>query len=121
MHLVYFIQYFGLMTHCSKSYIRAAHALLKGKGMSLVITCYPKLAQLIPNWSGWNYVASLAKVRHDLFDSIIDEHRATRSEGQPRDFIDVYLSEVDKTEDKTSSFYHTVAGSFHSRDILFLG
>ena len=75
----------------------------------MMVSFYPKLAQWLPNLSGWNYVARLAKVRHDLFDRIIDEHRKTRIEEHPRDYIDVYLNEMEATKDPTSSFHQSTA------------
>jgi len=89
---------------------RAAQACLDRMGMSLLVAFYPKLAQRFPEKSGWNYISGLCKVRQDLFDTIIAEHRRTRSEDYSRDFIDVYLSEVDKTVDPTSSFHRSTAG-----------
>ena len=90
-------------------YCRAANALLGAKVTGLLLSFYPTLAQWIPNLSGWNYVSRLAKVRHDLFDGIIEEHRKTRVKEHPRDYIDVYLNEVEATEDPTSSFHESTA------------
>ena len=39
------------------------------------------------------------------FRETIQEHRKTMEEGNPRDFIDTYLDEINKTTDPTSSFY----------------
>ena len=38
----------------------------------------------------------------------IDEHLATRSKGDvPRDFLDVYLDEIDNQDDQQSGTYFT--------------
>jgi len=83
----------------------------------MVMLCgfYPKIAKLIPNLSGWNYLTGLAKVRQDLVDGIIEDHANNRSDGHPRDYIDVYLSEVDKTGDETSSFHHSTASMLQQK------
>jgi len=80
--------------------------------MSLLVGFYPRVAKLIPNLSGWNFLTGLAKVRQDLFDGIIEDHVKNRSEGHARDYIDVYLSEVDKTDDTSSSFHRSTACTY---------
>jgi len=90
-------------------FIRVGKEVIKAKGMALLVGFYPKVAQLIPNLSGWNYLTGLKKVREDLYDGIIEDHLKNRSLEHPRDYIDVYLSEVDKTEDPNSSFHRAIA------------
>jgi len=43
--------------------------------------------------------------RFQFFDKTIQEHKNTLPDGDPRDFIDSYLQEVNKTDDPDSSFY----------------
>jgi len=78
---------------------------------SLVMFCYPKVAKFFPNWSGWNYLLKTIAPRHKLFEETIHEHQRTISEGHPRDFIDVYLQEVKKTDDPSSSFHKSAGGT----------
>lgn len=38
-------------------------------------------------------------------------HKRTWTKDNPRDFIDVYLTEINSTNDPNSSFYKTVGGN----------
>lgn len=46
------------------------------------------------------------KANMNFVNSAVKEHQASfQMEAEPRDFIDVYLAEVERTTDQTSSFY----------------
>ncbi len=81
-----------------------------GKGKSLLIFFYPKIAKMFPNWSGWNHLLKLLEPRQKLFHETIEEHKQTLQEGYTRDLIDVYLQEAQKTTDSSSSFHESNAG-----------
>jgi len=66
---------------------------------------YPKLAQMFPNWSGWSRLVASQVPRMALFSQIIEEHKETVQENAARDFVDVYLEEIKKTTNPTSSFH----------------
>ena len=71
---------------------------------------YPKVSKFFPNYSGWNTLEEKAKSKTDLFDRIIEEHFESLQADAPRDFMDVYLMEINRTENKESSF-HPKTGS----------
>jgi len=50
------------------------------------------------------------KPRTDLFERIISQHSETLDARNPRDFVDMYLDEVRRTENKASSFHPSVGG-----------
>jgi len=71
---------------------------------------YPKIARFFPSYTGWNTLVETAKSKTDLFERIIREHAETLVVGSPRDFVDVYLEEVRRTDNKASSFHPLVGG-----------
>jgi len=73
---------------------------------------------MFPNWSGWNYLLKLLEPRQKLFHETIEEHKKTFQEGYARDFIDVYLKEVQNTTDPTSSFHRRNAGEDLSKNFV---
>ncbi|CAG7717797.1 unnamed protein product [Allacma fusca] len=73
---------------------------------SPIILFFPKLAQAFPKLFGWNKVQELVVKNLAFIEKPVNEHRKEYSpENTPRDFIDSYLSEVNKTTDPNSSFY----------------
>jgi len=85
-------------------------SIFGGNGKSLLILFYPAIAKYFPNWSGWNYLTKLEAKRRKIFEKAILEHQQTLSEGPPRDLIDAYLQEIEKTTDPTSVFHKSNAG-----------
>jgi len=81
-----------------------------GKAKSFLMFFYPGIAKMFPNWSGWNNLLKLLEPRQKFFHETIEEHKETFQEDYARDFIDVYLKEVQKTTDATSSFHESNAG-----------
>lgn len=47
----------------------------------------------------------------DFVRVAINEHKETIQQDNSRDFIDVYLQEINKTTDTSSSFYGPAAGT----------
>ncbi|KAM3829180.1 cytochrome P450 2J2-like isoform 2-T4 [Vipera latastei] len=47
---------------------------------------------------------TITKKLYDFLEKEIEEHKATLTPGEPRDFIDAYLEEIQKPERKSSSF-----------------
>jgi len=74
---------------------------------SLLVLFYPAIARYFPNWSGWNYLTKLEAKRRKIFEKAILEHQQTLSEGPPRDIIDAYLQEIEKTTDPASLKFST--------------
>ncbi|OXA42687.1 Methyl farnesoate epoxidase [Folsomia candida] len=70
-------------------------------------TLIPPLAPRLTRWNA--FVHSISAV-HRFLQDIIEEHKQERStqgrnSGGMKDFIDLYLSEIDATSDPASSFY----------------
>jgi cytochrome P450 len=71
-----------------------------------VMLLLPKLAKLVPGWSGWNKAYEVAASMKSIVQEHIKSHRdAPPDDGVPHDFIDAYLKEVDSTTDVHSSFH----------------
>ncbi|CAG7734636.1 unnamed protein product, partial [Allacma fusca] len=68
----------------------------------------PKLAKLLPNVSGWKKIQDLSESGRHIITDPLKEHREEftpdRKEN-PRDFIDAYLGEIERTTDPNSTFY----------------
>jgi len=79
-------------------------------GKNIFIFTYPQLGKLFPNWSGWARLVASKIPRTALFSRIIEEHSTTLQEENPRDFVDVYLKEVRRTNSRESSFYSSRGG-----------
>jgi cytochrome P450 len=65
----------------------------------------PFLAKYAPNLFGYTKLMEGEMRIVNFVKKPVDYHISTWQNGQPRDFIDVYLDEIEKTVDKTSSFY----------------
>ncbi|CAG7829595.1 unnamed protein product, partial [Allacma fusca] len=77
--------------------------------MSTVAEKLSVFLEFIPSWfpemSGFKEkLRGMAEVQKYL-DTLIDEHQRTRSTDNPRDIIDAYLDEIEKTTDPNSSFF----------------
>lgn len=73
----------------------------------------PWIPTLFPEWSGWNsFVATVSDVKN-LIRGYIVEHKKTFQSDNIRDYIDVYLKEIQSTKDPKSSF-HEVNGSMNA-------
>lgn len=66
----------------------------------------PALLKIAPELLGYNNLHRVANEFHEMLQEIIDEHKRTLPpEDQPRDFIDAYLHEINRTHAIDSSFY----------------
>lgn len=67
---------------------------------------FPKFAEAFPNISGYSEFAKLVNEFLKIPDGAIKDHEINPAEDeQPRDFIDAYLNEINKTTNPNSSFY----------------
>jgi hypothetical protein len=73
--------------------------------LSFVAVFIPILAKLIPGLIGYTKLVEGDLKVVDFIKKPVDHHKSTFQSGQPRDFIDVYLDEIEKTKDPESSFY----------------
>ena len=77
------------------------------KGYLLFFPQLVKLEKMFPKLSGWNKLEAVAKPMRKIFDDAVLEHEMNPlpEDNNPRDFIDVYMQEIKKTTDPSSSFY----------------
>jgi len=76
---------------------------------------YPKVAKFFPNYTGWKNLERSARTRKEMFDKIISEHSDSHQPDSLRDFVDVYLEEIQNSSNKSSSFHPSVGSKFHQR------
>nr|AKH03512.1 cytochrome P450 3075B1 [Paracyclopina nana] len=69
----------------------------------LLMMIHPKLTKLFN--SEWHSARKLFDDLIDLIKPRLDQHKAHRDPHQPRDFMDAFLAEIERTEDRQSSFY----------------
>jgi hypothetical protein len=75
-------------------------------GGSVFIVILPKLAKMFPKVSGWADLLEMVSDVKSITLGHVNHHKKTLPEdGVPRDFIDVYLKEIEATKDPQSSFY----------------
>jgi hypothetical protein len=65
-----------------------------------------------PNLSGWNKFMAVMDPTLAFLQEHVDSHKATLDKNNPRDFIDIYLSEIESTKDPSSSFYKEEGGNY---------
>jgi cytochrome P450 len=71
-------------------------------GLALII---PWLAELIPKISGVDKFRTAVPAVRALIQGHIDEHKKTFQPDAMRDFMDVYINEINSSTDSASSFY----------------
>lgn len=52
------------------------------------------------------------KMTYDIIQEIVEQHKETLQEDSSRDFIEVYLKEIQATKDPSSCFYKKEGGMF---------
>jgi len=75
---------------------------------------FPKLKDIIPEWSGYNGIRRQVGICRDIFTKTVTEHKNTISEAYSRDLIDVFLKEIKSNVDPNSAFYKDFGGKSHS-------
>ncbi|ODM97792.1 Farnesoate epoxidase [Orchesella cincta] len=65
----------------------------------------PWIRHILPTISGYTKFQKVVDKMIGFFRDTIEEHKHSMVDGEPRDFIDSYLKEMQKTKDTTSSFY----------------
>ncbi|ODN00908.1 Cytochrome P450 2J5 [Orchesella cincta] len=70
-----------------------------------VLVLAPWLKHIIPGLIGYTSIRRTMRGLVDFVSKTIKEHKETVQEESPRDFIDVYLNEIKRTADVTSSFH----------------
>ena len=89
-------------------FTRSVVDTLAGNNVNTMLALFiPWLGRWLPNCLTHdaeldNMIGSAAK---DLFQPYIDQHWSTHVRGEPRDFIDTYIDEIEATQDPESSFY----------------
>jgi len=63
-----------------------------------ILKIFPDMARRKTNKSGYADVAEMIR-------ELIESHKRTHDKNHPRDFIDLYLTEILNTKDRDSSFY----------------
>ena len=91
---------------------------LVGHPTLMIILLLPSLFKLFPTFLRRDLHIKTNQDIPRLIDKSISEHRDTIDyTGPPRDFIDAYLGEIDRTQDAGSSFYGA-EGLRHLRNSL---
>ena len=63
-----------------------------------ILKIFPDMARRKTNKAGYADVAEMIR-------ELIESHKKTHDKNHPRDFIDLYLTEILNTKDRDSSFY----------------
>ena len=66
----------------------------------------PQIAKLAPRLTGYVEVLKVVQGVRNFIAEHVNRHRREKpADGNPRDFIDAYLKEIEATTDPTSTFY----------------
>ena len=70
-----------------------------------ILSFVPILADIAPEWSGYNNLLRTVKTTSSFFQSVVTEHEKSITEGDPRDYIDAYLEEIRNSKDNPNSSF----------------
>ncbi|XP_071452659.1 methyl farnesoate epoxidase-like [Hetaerina americana] len=83
-----------------KELIRAVQKLLQVSFQtSYLFNAVPRLAKIFPRLTGYAAFNSYLEPIFEFLQNEIDEHKKTIDYDHPRDFMDIYLSEIEKQKD----------------------
>jgi len=68
----------------------------------------PWLAKVAPSFSGWHRFQKAVDKARDLLLGSLQKHFSTYDKDNMRDFMDVYIKEIQSVDDPSSSFYKNV-------------
>jgi hypothetical protein len=74
------------------------------------LSFFPALADVAPEWSGYNKFLKTIENTSNFFRNVVKEHEKTITEGEPRDYIDAYLEEIRSSKDEPSSSFSQSRG-----------
>ena len=80
-----------------RDFLQAVNRGIELASSSAVLLFAPWLAKVLPEWLLG--VAEMREMRdrtHDFLREVVEEHRLTRTPGDPRDFIDAFLDESER-------------------------
>lgn len=72
----------------------------------------PWLARLAPEKTGFTKLLKAVQDLRNEFRILIERRQSIRSKDEHNDFLDYYLTEIETTDDESSSFYKDVGGWF---------
>lgn len=78
-----------------RNLISLANNLSRYIGPQNPMNFFPWVRFIAPNWSGFNSLKQLRDANEEMFTNLLEEHRQTRIPHSPRDFIDVYIGEME--------------------------
>ena len=64
----------------------------------------PWVRHLFPEATGWNSQKKITKEVQDLVKDLVQEHKESYDSNDMRDFMDVYLQEIDQKNSSTTDF-----------------
>lgn len=72
----------------------------------------PWLAKIAPDKTGFNNLLAAVQNLQNEFRLFIEKRKKIHSKDVENDFLDFYLTEIEKTTDEGSSFYKEVGSEF---------
>lgn len=68
------------------------------------------LTDLAPEMTGWNKFKNSMGEAKDFIREQMEYHKSSFQEGSYRDFMDVFINEINHTSDPNSAFYKIAGG-----------
>nr|WBB44916.1 methyl farnesoate epoxidase [Chrysogorgia stellata] len=84
--------------------IRSINDFAVSSAQNSVLIPFPWLRHIVPKWSGFEALRDTRDKMHQLLKEIIDDHKATIDHEHPRDFVDVFLTEMNEPDAKKKNF-----------------
>ena len=75
--------------------------------VSMLLSCFPILQHLPGDILGVNLIKTLYKDMENYLDDQYHEHVKAREEGNPRDFMDMFITEMNKSENQRDDECHS--------------
>ena len=100
--------------------VQKVDALMKEFGNVTVLSVFPGLRHIIPEWSGWNRMKKTFFHMKAFINNTIDQHKINYDEDikeNPRDFIDAFLNQIHDDANKGTS-YHGNLGQQNLESVL---
>jgi len=66
---------------------------------------YPILATLFPEATGYNKLTHTIAKTWEFFQGVVNEHKNTVTDEEPRDYMDAYLQEIKRNKDESKSSF----------------
>jgi hypothetical protein len=108
-------------SHDDQELVKIMESINKSLNVQGFVFFFPWIKHVIPKLSGWEqYVKEILESTKFVTNFVKERLQTFDGEQDPQDFTDVYIQEIKKTTDVSSSFYGKRGGKNYFLFIYFL-